>query len=388
MLGIKTGLENLLDREKLPIEGSPGLLCHEASVTSDLVHAIDYLRGNGIDLAAIFGPQHGLYGTDQANMVEWQGATDSRTGLPLYSLYGDHRSPTPGMLDGLSSMIIDLQDIGARYYTYIWTALLTTRACIKAGIPVIVCDRPNPIGGEIVAGPGIEDDFKSFVGLANIPVRHGLTIGEMLSLLASREAFADNLYICEMSGWDRRMSWTDTGLQWVNPSPNMPGYRTALVYSGGCLIEATNLSEGRGTTRPFELIGAPWIDCWDFAAALDAENLPGAVFRPTQFKPTFDKFAEKICNGIHVHVTNENAFRPVLTYYAIIRCARALFPEDFAWACPPYEYEYEKLPIDILAGSPKFRRAVEEDTPTGDFARSWHENERAFREEREHHLLY
>ncbi len=363
-------------------------MCHEASVTSNLVHAIDYLRGNGLDLAAIFGPQHGIYGTDQANMVEWAGSTDSRTGLPMFSLYGEHRKPTPEMLNGLSSMIIDLQDVGARYYTYIWTALLSVRACAEAGIPVIICDRPNPIGGEIVAGPGIEDGFESFVGLANIPVRHGITIGELLLLLASREDISNNLHLCEMTGWDRRMNWHYTGLQWVNPSPNMPGYLTALVYPGGCLIEATNLSEGRGTTRPFELVGAPWVDCWDLAAALDAEHLPGVAFRPTEFKPAFDKYAGQVCSGIQVHVSNEMAFRPIVTYYAIIRCARALFPEDFAWAQPPYEYEHEKLPIDILAGSPKFRLAVEEDTPTGEVARSWHENERAFREEREQHLLY
>lgn len=386
---IKTGVDNLIKKPgDRPLGGSPGILCHEASVTSQLVHSIDALIACGVNLSAIFGPQHGIYGTDQANMVEWQSSVDSHTGLPLYSLYGENRKPTSDMLSGLSSMIIDLQDVGARYYTYIWTALLTLRACAEADIPVIVCDRPNPIGGQNIEGCGIDEGYESFVGLTNIPICHGLTIGELLSLLASEEGIAKNLYISEMSGWNREMRWPATGLQWINPSPNMPGYRSALVYPGGCLVEGTNLSEGRGTTCPFELIGAPWVDARDFTAALDAENIPGVAFRPTEFKPAFDKFVGQTCRGIQVHVIDEESFRPVLTYYAIIKCARALYPEDFAWAQPPYEYEFEKLPIDILAGSPTFRESVEEDIPSREIAETWRDNELSFDSERRNYLLY
>lgn len=386
---VKTGLDNLLDSpQSFPLGDSPAILCNEASVSSNLTHAIDALIGAEVLPRAIFGPQHGIYCTDQANMIEWKSATDPRTKLPLISLYGAHRRPTSEMLAGISSMIIDLQDVGARYYTYLWSALLTLRACAEAGIPVILCDRPNPIGGELIEGPGIETGFESFVGLADLPVRHGLTIAEALYMLALREGLTAGLHIVRMSGWQRGMSWPDTGLEWISPSPNMPGYRTALVYPGGCLLEATNISEGRGTTRPFELVGAPWIDMWDYSAALDTERLPGALFRPTEFKPVFDKYSGQICKGLQVHVIDEVAFRPVLTYYAIIKCARALYPSDFRWANPPYEYEFEKLPIDILAGSEAFRKAVEADLQTSEVARIWRERETSFENERCEHLMY
>jgi uncharacterized protein YbbC (DUF1343 family) len=386
---VKTGIEILLDSPKsFPLGDSPAILCNEASVCSNLTNAIDALIGSGVRLKAIFGPQHGFYCTDQANMIEWESEIDPRTKLPFISLYGAHRKPTPDMLAGISSMIIDLQDVGARFYTYLWSALLTLRACADMGIPVILCDRPNPIGGEIIEGPGIEVGFESFVGLADLPVRHGLTIGEALYMLALREGVASKLHVAKMSGWHRWMSWPDTGLEWVNPSPNMPGYRTALVYPGGCLLEATNISEGRGTTRPFELVGAPWIDMWDFSVALDAERLPGAIFRPTEFKPVFDKFSDQICRGIQVHAIDEAAFRPVLTYYAIIKCARTLYPGEFRWADPPYEYEFEKLPIDILAGSETFRKAVEACLPTSEVAEIWRVGELSFENERREHLVY
>ncbi|MGC9315546.1 MAG: exo-beta-N-acetylmuramidase NamZ family protein [bacterium] len=385
---VRTGLDNLLvSQGSLPLGDSPAVLCHEASVTSDMIHAVDALLSSDVRLKGIFGPQHGIFGTDQANMVEWEGGAEFH-GIPVHSLYGANRKPTAEMLSGISSMIIDLQDVGARYYTYIWTALLCLRACAEMGIPAIVCDRPNPIGGVKIEGPGIDEGFESFVGLANIPVQHGLTIGEVLSLLAEREGIAEFLHVSAMSGWRREMDWPETGLEWINPSPNMPGYLTSLVYPGGCLLEGTNISEGRGTTRPFELVGAPWIDSRDFAAVLDAECLPGAIFRPTEFKPMFDKFIGEICRGIQVHIADKTAFRPVLTYYSIIKCARNLYPDEFAWSNPPYEYEFEKLPIDILAGSPEFRQAVEEDLPWVYIAEQWHANETAFAEERRKHLIY
>ena len=385
---VKIGLKTLLEKPlNYPLGDSPALLCNEASVTSRMVHAVDALLSANVHLKGIFGPQHGIFGTDQANMVEWEGGAEFH-GIPVHSLYGANRKPTEEMISGLTSMIIDLQDVGARYFTYIWTALLCLRACAENDIPVIICDRPNPIGGEIPEGPGIDGSFESFVGMANIPVRHGLTIGELLSLLAEREGISEFLHISKMSGWRREMGWPDTGLDWINPSPNMPGYSTSIVYPGGCLLEGTNISEGRGTTRPFELVGAPWIDSRDFAAVLDAECLPGIIFRPTEFKPMFDKYSGEICRGIQVHVADKFSFRPVLTYYSIIKCARSLYPDEFAWSNPPYEYEFEKLPIDILAGSPRFRQAVEEDLPWAYVADQWHTNETAFAEERRKHLIY
>ncbi len=386
---VKTGLEVFIGEPSVvSVGGSPALLCHQASVTGGLVHAIDVLMGAGIKLAAVFGPQHGLFGTDQANMVEWEGKTDSRTGIPVFSLYGKNRRPTPEMLLGVSSLIVDLQDVGARYYTYIWTALLCLRACAEAGIPMIVLDRPNPLGGKTVEGPGIEEDFESFVGLCDIPIRHGCTIGELMRIFAAREGLSKTLTVVSMEGWQREMFWPDTKLPWILPSPNMPTPNTALVYAGGCLLEGTNLSEGRGTTIPFELLGAPWIYPYSLAAALSAERLSGVMFRPCSFKPTFDKYANEICRGVQVHVTDRAAFRPVITYYAIIRAARAMFTKHFVWAETPYEYEYEKLPIDILAGSSHFREAVEADIPIDEFAKSWRENEENFRREREEYLLY
>jgi len=388
-MSICTGLEKIIENpENFPMGESPGLLCHSASVTSELTHAVDAIIGRGILLSVVFGPQHGIGGTDQANMIEWEGDRDGRTGLPIYSLYGENRRPTAEMLSGLSSMIIDLQDVGARYYTYIWTAFLCIRACSGQGIPVIIADRPNPIGGDIIEGPGIDSGFSSFVGLGDIPVRHGLTIGELLMLLATRKGISDNLHVACVEGWQRSMKWPETGLHWVNPSPNMPSYLTALVYPGGCLVEGTNLSEGRGTTRPFEYIGAPWVDAYDLAAALDAEELPAAIFRPCEFKPAFDKFAGRTCRGIQVHILDENEFRPVLTYYAIIKCVRALCPKHFRWSEPPYEYEFDKLPIDILAGSTAFRDAVENDIPATEMVALWRANEDVFKNERRGFLLY
>jgi len=386
---VKTGLDRLPGYiSELPLGKTPGVLCHQASVTGELTFIIDFLMEMNIEPRAIFGPQHGLFGIDQANMVEWEGDFYSRVGIPVYSLYGKNREPTIETLSGLSSLLVDLQDAGARYYTYIWTALLTLRACYKAGIPVIILDRPNPIGGKIIEGPGIETGYESFVGLSSIPIRHGCSICELLSLLAGREGLESALYTVPMDGWNRDMLWTDTGLQWVNPSPNMPSPTAAFVYPGGCLVEGTNLSEGRGTTRPFELVGAPWVDAQDFAEELSRENLNGVAFRPCSFKPTFDKYAGETCNGVQVHITEKTEFKPVITYYTIIKTARALYPTNFRWAEPPYEYEFEKLPIDILAGGSAFREALESNTPASELEKSWHNNESRFRAEREPYLIY
>ena len=386
---VKTGLVRFPKAAKaFPVGESPALLCNSASIADDYRAAVDYLLGSGIPIGSIFGPQHGYAITDQANMVEWKSIVDPRTGLRLHSLYGKNRRPTQEMLDGVSSLIIDLQDVGARYYTYVWTSLLCLRACAESGIPVIVLDRPNPLGGIAIEGPGIEAGFESFVGLSSIPIRHGCTIGELLTLFARREGIKDALHIVAMEGWSRRMIWPETGLPWAAPSPNMPDFWTAALYPGGCLIEGTNLSEGRGTTLPFHLVGAPWIDGYDLAAALDSEKLHGVAFRPISFKPTFDKFAGQICGGIQIHITNISVFAPVSTFYAVLRNIKRLFPDHFRWASPPYEYEFERLPIDILAGSSRLREAVEADIPTADMASEWRNYAIEFDRERREFLIY
>jgi uncharacterized protein YbbC (DUF1343 family) len=310
-------------------------------------------------------------------MVEWEGFTDPVTGLVAHSLYGEHRKPTPAMLEGLDVLVVDLQDVGARYYTFVWTLLLCLEACADADVAVMVLDRPNPIGGE-VAGNVLDPDYGSFVGLAPIPMRHGLTLGELARWLRAHAALDVELEVVPLRGW-RRGAWFDaTGLPWVLPSPNMPTLDTAAVYPGACLLEGTSLSEGRGTTRPFEILGAPWIDPEALVAAMAPQELPGLVLRPLTFEPTFQKHAGTVCGGVQLHVTDRRAHRPVLSYLALLTEIRRLWPEHFGWKQPPYEYEHEKLPIDILAGGPELREAVEAGADPRALADRWREEARAW----------
>jgi uncharacterized protein YbbC (DUF1343 family) len=309
-------------------------------------------HGELFELAALFGPQHGFLGQTQDNMIEWRSYRHERLGIPVHSLYGEHREPEPQMLEGLHALIVDLQDVGARYYTFIWTLYLCMRACERAGVAVVVLDRPNPINGVTVEGPDFDPDYRSFVGLHALPVRHGRTIGELAEQFR-REAFPKcDLHVLPMEGWTREMWFDQTGLPWVMPSPNMPTLETATVYPGMCLLEATNISEGRGTTRPFELFGASWIEAERFTRELNALRLPGVFFREAYFQPTFHKFAGEICGGAQQHVTNRGEFEPFRTGVEIIRHVKARYPEHFAWKPPPYEYEYHRLPIEILIGGP------------------------------------
>jgi uncharacterized protein YbbC (DUF1343 family) len=332
-----------------------GALLHPASVSSRLEHAsriLEQLNGDLFRLTAFFGPQHGFLGQTQDNMIEWKSYQHPRLGIPIYSLYGEHREPTADMLESLDVLLIDLQDVGARYYTFIWTMYLCMRACEQRGTRVVVLDRPNPINGVTVEGPIIESGYTSFVGMHPIPVRHGLTIGELATKFRD-EAFPKcQLSILPMKNWDRKMWFDQTGLPWVMPSPNMPSLDTAIVYPGMCLLEATNISEGRGTTRPFEIIGAPFIDAEKLCRELNETELPGVFFRENCFQPTFSKFAGELCGGAQIHVLDRNVFQSFRTGIEIIRCIRKLYPEAFAWKQPPYEYEYEKLPIQILLGGP------------------------------------
>ncbi len=337
-----------------------GALLHPASVDASLHHTQETLRrydGRLFELSALFGPQHGILGHTQDNMIEWEGSLDPELGIPVYSLYGKTREPSPEMLSHIDALFVDMQDVGARYYTFIWTLFLCMKACAKAKIPVVVLDRPNPLGCT-VEGPILDLDYASFVGLWKLPVRHGKTIGELAKVFRA-ERFPDcELYVMEMDGYDPRMWFDETGLPWVMPSPNMPTLDTATVYPGMCLFEATNVSEGRGTTRPFELFGAPFIDAKKLCKYLNGLHLPGVYFRENYFQPTFHKGAGKICGGAQIHVTDRERFRSFDTAVRILRYLFHEYPNDFAWKAPPYEYEYEKLPIDILLGSGTFRREL------------------------------
>jgi len=365
-----------------------GVLANPASIDGNFRHIVDRLAASpDWKLTAIFGPQHGFRADLQDNMVESPHDEDPKRGVPIFSLYSETREPTSEMLDLIDVLVIDIQDVGARIYTFIYTIANCLRTAAKRGLPVIVCDRPNPIGGA-VEGPMLEPGFESFVGQFPIPMRHGMTVGELARLFNERHGLGAALEVVPMQGWRRSMYWDETGLPWVMPSPNMPTLDTAIVYPGTVLFEGTLLSEGRGTTRPFELIGAPWIDGEQLAARLNAQGLAGAHFRPAIFEPTFQKHARTTCGGCQIHVTDRSAFRPVEAGVALLRECYAFAPTRFQWRPAPYEYEHEKMPIDILAGSTKLREQIESQVPLAEIAASWREGEREFADAARPYLLY
>jgi uncharacterized protein YbbC (DUF1343 family) len=371
---IKSGLECFLENFPYEIkDGCLGVVCHAASITSSYEHIIDVLaRHKNCRLGAIFGPQHGLYGQTQDNMIEWEGIGHDLHKVPVYSLYGKVRKPTPEMLKGLDAMVFDLQDVGARPYTYLWTLKLCMEACREQGMPLYVLDRPNPVGCMAFDGPVLKPDYFSFVGGAEIPLCHRLTIGEIAALLRQAYYPAADVRIVWMQGWWRNSVWSETGLPWVLPSPNMPTPDTALVYPGMVLLEATTLSEGRGTTRPFEIFGAPFLNIKKFRELLEKNKLPkGCVFREHEFIPTFQKWAGNYCYGMQIHVTDPRVFRPVETAAAVLLAANAVAPGEFLFRTDPYEYEREKMAIDILTGSDRFRKAVLAGAVLSDLRREW-----------------
>ncbi|MEZ4386811.1 MAG: DUF1343 domain-containing protein [Candidatus Krumholzibacteriia bacterium] len=379
MAQVSIGLETIVEDQARRLRGRRiGLLAHPASVDRRFRHAVPLLHGLlGGDLRVLFGPQHGLRGETQDNMIEWEGYRDPATGLRVHSLYGTHRKPTAAMLADLDVLLVDLQDVGARYYTFVWTLLLCLEACAEQRKAVVVLDRPNPLGGA-VEGHGVGAAYRSFVGLAPIPMRHGCTLGE-LALWLRRWADLDvDLEVVPVTGWRRDHRHDETDRPWVMPSPNMPTFDTALVYPGACLLEGTLLSEGRGTTRPFEIVGAPGLDPDRLAAQLAARRLPGVAVRPLHFQPTFQKHAGELCGGIQLHVTDRRRFRPVLTYVSLLGEVRRLAPERELWRPPPYEYEAEKLPIDILAGGPELREAVDAGADVDELVAGWQPAAEAF----------
>jgi uncharacterized protein YbbC (DUF1343 family) len=368
-----------------------GVVCNHASLGRGFHHIVDRLASApvpGVKLAAIFGPQHGFRSDVQDNMIETPHADDPSRRVPVYSLYSETREPTAAMLEGLDVLVIDLQDIGARIYTYIYTMANCLRACARHEIPVIVCDRPNPINGDEVEGALLVRGYESFVGQFQIPMRHGMTIGELAQMFNDLFGLGAQVEVIRMEGWRRDMYADATELPWVMPSPNMPTLDTAIVYPGTVLFEGSLISEGRGTTRPFELIGAPWIEAESFARRMNALGLPGVYFRPAVFEPTFQKHAKLTCGGCQIHVTDRTKFRPVLTGVALIAMFRQMDPSQFAWRKPPYEYEHDKMPIDILAGSPMLREQIESGMDGRQIAATWTTDEESFRQVRKPYLLY
>ncbi len=357
----QTGLDQIRHETPAGLNGKRvGVLCHAPSVASDYTHIISiFLKKSDCKLSSVFGPQHGLYGQTQDNMIEWSGSIHPVLGIPIHSLYGEHRKPTSEMLAGLDAFVVDLQDVGARLYTYIWTVRLCMEACAEAGIPVWILDRPNPIGRISFDGPVLKEEYFTFVGGASIPLCHRMTIGEMALWIREMSGITCELNIVWMKNWRRNSLFDETGLPWILPSPNMPTLRTAIVYPGMVLAEALNISEGRGTTIPFELSGAPFIDADKLKENLDARKISGCVFRTHNFIPTFNKYAGKVCNGIQIHVTDPASFLPVLTAYEYFSAVIETSPSgSLEFNNPPYEYEYRLMPFDILSGDSIMRNAL------------------------------
>lgn len=388
---IKIGLNIFEKNWPQKLKGSRlGLLVHPASVNNKIEHAVTlFVKSRKFELKALFGPQHGIYGETQDNMVEWEGFLDNRTGIPVFSLYGRTREPEPAMLKDMDVLAIDLQDVGSRYYTFIWTMELCMQACEEMDKSVVILDRPDPIGGHIIEGPVLDLHYASFVGQRPLPVRHGMTIGEIGNYLRNEFYSSLDFHIIPMQGWKRKMWFDETGLPWVMPSPNMPTLDTATVYSGMCLLEGTNLSEGRGTTRPFEIFGAPFINPVILVKHLNEFKLEGVVFIPIYFQPTFQKHKGKLCGGAQIYVTNRNKYKPFKTGVAIIKAVHNLYPEHFEWKQPPYEYETEKMPIDILAGTDKLRKDIENGEDLNKMEEWWKEQCEEFNKKvRKKFLLY
>jgi uncharacterized protein YbbC (DUF1343 family) len=387
---MKLGLEVLLDsRIQLLRDARVGLIVNPASMNSGLEHTADLFHIHPqINLTALFGPQHGIRGETQDNMIEWQSFVDLRTGLPAYSLYGQTRKPTGEMLNNVDVLVFDVQDIGTRVYTFIYTMALAMEAARENRKRFVVLDRPNPIGGYQIEGNILDRSFTSFVGMFPIPMRHGLTAAE-LALMFNREfGIGCELEVVAMEGWHRKVYYDETGLPWVMPSPNMPTLDTAVVYPGAVMFEGTEVSEGRGTTRPFEILGAPYINPYRLVEQLEAEQLEGVIFRPLWFEPTFHKFKGERSGGVQLHVTDRATFKPVITGVAVIKAIRGLWPDCFAWRQPPYEYVYDRLPFDVINGGPQLREQIEAGASVSEIEEGWRPALERFTNLRKQFFLY
>jgi uncharacterized protein YbbC (DUF1343 family) len=387
---IVLGIEKLCDVRVDLIKGRRvGLVCNQASVDHRLCHSADVLKSvEGVRLTALFGPQHGIRGDVQDNMIETPHARDVETGLPVYSLYSETREPTEEMLRDVDVLVCDLQDVGCRIYTFVYTIANCMRVASRLGKRVIVCDRPNPIGGVAVEGNLLETGFESFVGQFQLPTRHGMTAGELSKMFNEHWGIGCDLEVLKMDGWSRELWFDETDAPWVLPSPNMPTLDSATVFPGTVHLEGTQVSEGRGTTRPFELVGAPYVEAGVFARKLESIGLPGVRFRPTNFLPTFQKHAGVTCGGVQIHVLERLELRPVVTGLAVVKTCFELYGEDFRWKEPPYEYVFDKNPFDVISGTDRIRISIERGDSLEELERSWRAELSEFEKARQNYLLY
>ena len=387
---VQLGLERLLEDVPDSIRRARvGLICNQASVDNGFRHAADLLHQHGqIDLRALFGPQHGIRGDVQDNMIETGHGIDRKTGLPVHSLYSETREPTDEMLQDVDTLIFDMQDVGCRIYTFVYTLANCMRAARRLGKRVVVCDRPNPINGADMAGNILEPEYASFVGQFPLPTRHGMTVGELAQLFNEHFKIECDLEVIPMIGWKREFWHDETDAPWVLPSPNMPTLDAATVFPGAVHFEGTQVSEGRGTTKPFELIGAPYIDPDDYADALNGLGLTGVYFRSCVFQPTFQKHAGVSCGGVQIHVLDRNSFEPWITGIAMAKFAHDMYPNEFRWKEPPYEYVFDKNPFDVISGTAKIREAFEKGTALDTIADETKAPLAEFKKLREAFLLY
>lgn len=387
---VKLGLDKILkNRDSILTNHRIGLICNPGSVNSEFRHAADLLfDSENINLTTLFGPQHGIRGDVQYNMVETPHTTDRSTGLPVYSLYSETRQPTEEMLSGVDVLVFDLQDVGCRVYTFIYTMANAMKACAAFGKKMIVLDRPNPIGGVASEGTTLEIGHESFVGQFPIPMRHGLTVGELAKLFNTEFNINCDLEVVSMDNWTRDNYYDETDAPWVMPSPNIPTTDTAVVFPGTVYIEGTELSEGRGTTRPFEIVGAPYINGGNWAKVLKSLELPGVIFRPIHFLPTFQDYANQECEGVFLHVTDREIFEPVITGLALVKTIYDLYRDDFQWRTSAYEYEFDRNPFDVIAGTTKIREMIESGASVREIKLSWQTDLEKFNTLREKYLLY
>lgn len=387
---VKLGLEKVLENpEKYFGTSRVGLICNQASVDHQFRHAADlFFENSGINLTTLFGPQHGIRGDVQDNMVETSHTVDSVTERPIYSLYSETREPTESMLADVDALVFDLQDVGCRVYTFIYTMANAMKACAKYGKKMFVLDRPNPINGKDIEGNILELGHESFVGMYPIPMRHGMTVGELAKLFNTDFELRCDLEVVTMDGWSREDFYDETDAPWVMPSPNMPTNDTAVVFPGTVYFEGTQISEGRGTTRPFEIVGAPYINSRELVKSLNQLQLTGVIFRAVEFMPTFQKSAGKVCGGVFLHITDREVFKPVITGLGIAKTIYDLYPEDFKWKESAYEYVFDRNPFDVIHGSTKLRESFEDKVELSEIEKSWQSGLKEFNKIRSQYLLY
>lgn len=387
---VQVGLEALLEDVPPVMRGARvGLICNQSSVNHTFEHAADLLHGHSsFQLTSLFGPQHGIRGDVQDNMIETEHATDRKTGLPVHSLYSETREPTEKMLEDVDVLVFDMQDVGCRIYTFVYTLANCMRIAGQLGKTVVVCDRPNPINGVDMSGNILEPEYASFVGLFPLPTRHGMTVGELAQMFQGEFGVQCDLQVVPMRGWERRHWHDETDAPWVLPSPNMPTLDSATVFPGTVHFEGTQISEGRGTTKPFELIGAPYIDPDVYAEKLTELALPGVIFRSCAFQPTFQKHAKVTCGGVQIHVVDRDQFDSVAAGIAMVKVAHDLYPNEFLWKVPPYEYVFDKNPFDVISGTNKIREAIEGGADLASITGGWKAGVAEFKEKRAPYLLY